>query len=47
MTRYTLISNFCTSASEPITKGAFSAVRNIQVDELTLCLATDKISYHI
>ena len=34
-----------TSASEHITKRAFKTVRNIQADELTLFLATDKISY--
>ena len=34
-----------TSAPERTTKRAFSAVRNIQADELTVFLATDKISY--
>ena len=34
-----------TSAPERITKRAFSDVRNIQADELTVFLATDKISY--
>ena len=34
-----------TSAPEYITKRAFSVVRNIQTDELTLSLANDKILY--